>query len=141
MGGKGAPLIGERVGAPAARTSFALYVLLGPSIAVAVALAAFSLSRDITDPRTGDFPGLPVAPAPAAATQAPTATPTPRAPSSTIRPDDSTPRPTAPPTLAPTLPPSIAPTVAPTVPPTSAPILPTLPPVPTPPLGLRTGPP
>lgn len=156
MGGKETGLTEARAAAPAARTSFALYVLLGPSIAVAVALAAFSLSRDIGEVRTGGFPGLPLAPAtaspatptnasaaprdpsqaPAVSTQAPTATPriTTGAPTPTARPDDITPRPTAAPTLAPTIPPSLAPTV----PPTSAPILPTLPPVPTPPIGLRS---
>jgi hypothetical protein len=149
MGGNVGPLGGHDKSA--GRTSFALWVLLGPSIAVAVALAAVSLSKDAGQIRTGDFPGLPnVAPtpaqatpaatnatagprdpsqAPAGATQPPVAT-SPRAatntPSPTLRPDDSTPRPTAAPTVAPTS------TPLPTVVPTSTPVLPSLLPTPLP---------
>ncbi|HEY8825269.1 MAG TPA: hypothetical protein VIP07_10315 [Candidatus Limnocylindria bacterium] len=136
-----------------------MYVLLGPSLAVGVALAGFSLTRDAV----GGNP-----PTPSAATASPSGAPLPGpaqpgatlvplgsiGPTITATPRTPTPTPTRavtaaptasaiatnPPTAAPTIPPTPAPTASGTPLPTSTPPLPTLPlptlPLPTLPLRL-----
>jgi hypothetical protein len=130
------------------RGSFTLYVLLGPSLAVGLALAAFSFTRDAVDaisPATSAPTASPSGSAEPATSAVPArsigpaGTPDTRTPVPTNRPTIApTTPPTAPPTVAPTAPPVVTnpPTAAPTASPTPAPTntlpLPTLPPLPTP---------
>jgi len=146
MGGReGKP--GGRAFGHAGRASFTLYVLLGPSLAIALALAGFSLIRDAggqSTPSASPFPStaspsilgsIPpqTLPGPAAtspsATAARTATPSaaPTAPAPTAAPTQTTS-----PTIAPV--PSLS--APPTPEATKTPPLPTLPPIPTIPHGL-----
>ena len=143
--------LGDRAFGHGGRASFTLYVLLGPSLAVALALAGFSLMQGtgggqqppgtsgtptaspLVSPTNGAAPTSPAI----GASAAPVATPGARTSGPT---GAATAAPTAPP--APTNPPTLAATPSlpipptPTPPPTSTPVLPTLPPVPTLPRGL-----
>ena len=133
---------GERASGLGGRASFTLYVLLGPSLAVGLALAGFSATS------ATDGQALPASPS--AATESPLATatngsaspstasgPAPAA-SATLpaTPGTRTSAPSVPATAAPTAPPSR--TTTPTVPPptpaptSSTPTVPSLPPLPTP---------
>jgi len=127
------------------RASFTLYVLLGPSLAVGLALAGFSVMRDSgAAQRPPDSSGAPTASPTASnggaasptspatgASGTPRATPDMR---TTAPPVAPTAAPTAPPaaTNSPTLPPAPSLPATPTPVPTSTPALPTLPPLPTP---------
>ena len=122
------------------RASFTLYVLLGPSLAVGLALAGFSMTRNAVD--AGSPPGLPgkataspsggVLPGPAqpetsplpAGSTAPATTLEPRTATPSVRPTSA---PTAPPTASPTTPPTAPALVtnAPTATPTASPTPPT----------------
>ena len=115
------------------RGSFTLWVLLGPSLAVGLALAGFNLTREATGlsvppsgSPTASPSSVPLA-GPSDATTSPTS-PGSQAPGKT--PDPRTAAPTLPPTSAPTAPPTAAPTAPPaTNPPTTAPPIPTPTPV------------
>jgi hypothetical protein len=134
------------------RASFTLYVLLGPSLAVGVALAGFGLTRDrvgqdsqseapaaTTSPSASPTNGSLVPqtlPGPAATfprvTDARTATPTasPSVAAPTVPPSQTNAATTAP-VPSTSTPPTPAPTTTPTPAPTTTPSLPTLPPIPT----------
>ena len=137
---------GGRAFGQAGRASFTLYVLLGPSLAIGVALAGFPLTRDAASPAapsgspapavgspsvTGSIPPKTL-PGPAAtfasATASRTATPSASPPAAA---------PTAPPTetTSPTIAPVPSLSAPPTPAPTKTPPLPTLPPIPTLPHG------
>src|SRR6267143_2048233 len=149
QGKKYLPGVGGQVGKPGGgalghggRASFTLYVLLGPSLAVAVALAGFRLTRDTGGLQRPTEPQATATASPLASPTTASATPpivlpgraatSPATDPRTLPPSaaPATAAPTAPPptTLSPTAPP--APSLTP--PPTSTPPLPTLPPLPTP---------
>ena len=138
---------GDRGFGQGGRASFTLYVLLGPSLAVGLALAGFSLMRDgggrqpTPDPSSSATASPLVSPSNgAAASPTSPATGTSGTPKAT--PDTRTSPPPVAPTAAPTAtpaatnPPTVAPgpslPATPTPIPTSTLSLPTLPPLPTP---------
>jgi hypothetical protein len=145
---------GEGASGHRGRASFTLSVLLGPSLAVGLALAGFSATWDAGSRHApADSASTPTAFPLGTATSGPTLPPTAPAPAASptplATPPTRTPTPSAPSvpaSAAPTAPPptTIPPTVAPPTPslpatptpPTGTPSLPTLPPVPAPTLSL-----
>src|SRR3989442_9321327 len=148
-GKKYLPGVGGQMGKPGyeslgrgGRASFTLYVLLGPSLAVAVALAGFSVTRDTGGRQTPGHPQASATVSPPASSTTASATPPmvlpgPAATSPATAEPRTLPPSAAPATAAPTAPPpaTLSPTEPPapslTPPPTSTPPLPTLPPLPT----------
>src|SRR6266566_2270086 len=124
MGGReGKP--GGRAFGHAGRASFTLYVLLGPSLAIALALAGFSLIRDAGGQSTPSASPFPSTASPSILGSIPPQTLPGPAPT-------AAPTQTTSPTIAPV--PSLS--APPTPEATKTPPLPTLPPIPTIPHGL-----